>query len=97
MLPDTILCQVFSFVCFSSIVTYSMSGDSSDLHKKKEEEASLLVPERLKGPIATVASAGTAATIAGAPLENIDLEDKLLKREKNDENNVYQKVFIHYL
>lgn len=71
-----------------------MSGDSSDLLKKKDEETSLLVPERLKGPIATVASAGTAATIPEAPSETADLEDKLLKRDKNDESNVYQKVKV---
>lgn len=67
-----------------------MSGDSSDLHKKKDEEASLLVPERLKGPIATVASAGTAATIAEVPSETSDLEEKLLKRDNGD-NKVCQR------
>lgn len=70
-----------------------MSGDSSDLHKKKDEEAALLVPERLKGPIATVASAGTAAAIAEMPSETADLEEKLLKRD-NEESNVYQKVLL---
>ncbi|KAJ2954245.1 hypothetical protein O0L34_g2492 [Tuta absoluta] len=38
----------------------SMSGDSSNHpSKKKEEDSSLLVLERAKGPIATAASAGT--------------------------------------
>ncbi|KOB76704.1 Serine/threonine-protein kinase rio2, partial [Operophtera brumata] len=63
-----------------------MSGDSSDLqgHKRKDEEASLLVPERLKGPIATAASAGTVAAIAEAPSETADLDEKLLKHDNTD-------------
>lgn len=61
-----------------------MSGDSPDfqLHKKKEEESNLLMPERLKGPIATVASAGTVSTVIDAPSEaSTDSEDKLLKHD----------------
>nr|XP_021192486.2 uncharacterized protein LOC110377794 isoform X2 [Helicoverpa armigera] len=50
----------------------SMSGDSPDFqpHKKKEEETDLLMPERTKVPIASIAAAGTAVGASDVPSDS---------------------------
>ncbi|XP_053623931.1 uncharacterized protein LOC128682917 isoform X2 [Plodia interpunctella] len=70
----------------------SMSGDSPDydLYKKKEEESNLLVPERSKAPLATIASAGVAAAAVDLPPPDCvgtepEEKQEFLKFEK-DEN-----------
>lgn len=72
----------------------SMSGDSPDydLYKKKEEESNLLVPERSKAPLATIASAGVAAAAVDLPPPDCvgtepEEKQEFLKFEK-DENKV---------
>lgn len=65
-----------------------MSGDSPDyqLNKKKDEDVNLLVPEKVKGPIATAASAGVVTIVSEAPSETpvSALEEKLLNHEKEE-------------
>nr|XP_013189360.1 unnamed protein product [Amyelois transitella] len=68
-----------------------MSGDSPDydLYKKKEEEANLLIPERSKAPLATIASAEVAAAAVDVqPPENVgsipDEKQELLKFDKDE-------------
>ncbi|XP_022835820.1 uncharacterized protein LOC111363243 [Spodoptera litura] len=71
----------------------SMSGDSPDyqLHKKKEEETDLLMPERTKAPITSIATAGSAlaatevpsdSTVTGKPEE----KQEFIRHDKKDDS-----------
>ncbi|KAH9637328.1 hypothetical protein HF086_006972 [Spodoptera exigua] len=70
-----------------------MSGDSPDYqpHKKKEEETDLLMPERTKAPIASIATAGTAlattdvtsdSTVTG----NAEEKQEFIRHDKKDDS-----------
>lgn len=74
-----------------------MSGDSPDyqLQKKKDEETNLLVPEKVKGPIAAAAGTGAVAIITEAPSDlPTDLEEKLLSQDKKDSKVT---IYIYFL
>ncbi|KAJ8737044.1 hypothetical protein PYW07_000315 [Mythimna separata] len=72
----------------------SMSGDSPDFqpHKKKEEETELLMPDRTKVPIASIATAGTAVGASEVPSDstavgNADEKQEFIQRHDNKEDS----------
>ncbi|CAH0578041.1 unnamed protein product [Chrysodeixis includens] len=71
----------------------SMSGDSPDFqpHKKKEEETDLLMPERTKAPIASIASVGTAVGAPEAPTDstatgNTEEKQEFIRHDNKEES-----------
>ncbi|XP_035431698.1 uncharacterized protein LOC118263676 isoform X2 [Spodoptera frugiperda] len=71
----------------------SMSGDSPDyqLHKKKEGETDLLMPERTKAPIASIASAGTALAATDVPSDstitaNAEEKQEFIRHDKKEDS-----------
>lgn len=71
----------------------SMSGDSPDFqpHKKKEEETDLLMPERTKAPIASIATAGTALGASDVPLDstatgNAEEKQEFIRHDKKEDS-----------
>ncbi|KAJ8737767.1 hypothetical protein PYW08_000362 [Mythimna loreyi] len=71
-----------------------MSGDSPDFqpHKKKEEETDLLMPDRTKVPIASIATAGTALGASEVPSDstavgNADEKQEFIQRHDNKEDS----------
>lgn len=83
-----------------------MSGDSPDFqpHKKKEEETDLLMPERTKAPIASIATAGTALSASEMPsdstaTENAEEKQEFIRHDKKEDSKVsvsvsYQKLYF---
>lgn len=69
----------------------SMSGDSPDNlpHKPREEEASLLMPDRAKAPpvasvVAVTAGAATAAAESQPGTDAEDQKQEFIQRDKNE-------------
>lgn len=61
-----------------------MSGDSPDFkpHKKKEEETDLLMPDRSKAPVASIATA--SAEIPTDSSEKSEEKQEFIQRDKED-------------
>ncbi|XP_075990819.1 uncharacterized protein LOC142986283 isoform X2 [Anticarsia gemmatalis] len=66
-----------------------MSGDSPDFkpHKKKEEETDLLMPDKTRPPITTIAAAGTAVASSEVPTDSTEKPEEkqeFIKRDKEE-------------